>query len=87
MKVGTKVLWIDLEMPGEVVDTQGSDIQVAWEAGYDSPFSGGIYWGLAPLIVADGRIEVRLNGHKVPEMLVEPGRDLFGEAFQLAFEL
>ncbi len=90
LKKGDELLWLSLDMPGEIVEVREDGIRAAWKAGYDSPFSGGTFWGAGKLIEA-GCVElVGDNGHKpkTPKTLIDPtGRDLFKEAFQMRFEL
>jgi hypothetical protein len=88
---GDKVLYVALDMPGTVVDVCRGEVQVTWDEGYPSPFSGETYWG-AEALIERGLVEViGENGKKpaVPETLINPiGRDLFQEADQLLiFEL
>lgn len=88
---GDKVLYLSCDMPGTVVDVCRGEVQVDWEEGYPSIFSGETFWG-AEVLIERGLVElVGENGKKpaVPETLIDPtGRDLFQEADQLLiFEL
>lgn len=87
---GDKLLWLQYDMPGQVVDLQHGDVQAEWEEGYASPFSGRAWWGAMELIEAGLIMVIGENEEetRVPENLLDlTGRDMFKEAFELVFEL
>jgi hypothetical protein len=88
---GDRVLYLQHDMPGEIVGLMDGDYQIAWAEDYDSPLSGGTFWGGAELLAAELVEIVGKNGHepRVPETLIDPrGRDLFAEAGRMVlFEL
>jgi hypothetical protein len=44
LKKGTRVIWTDGQMPGEIVDLTPSDLRVKWASGYKLDISGWTLW-------------------------------------------